>query len=146
MDVEALLEQLTMEEKVALTAGRSLHNHNGIPSISASNPNPGVGWWHTATIERLGIDPIRLSGDPDGVRGTHLFDSTPSACLPCRTAIGATFDVDLVTRLGRLLSDEAHAKGAHVLLGPIAVGHTGRSPCGRSARVGRVSHPEAFRM
>ncbi|KAL1857547.1 hypothetical protein Daus18300_010305 [Diaporthe australafricana] len=98
MDVEALLEQLTLEEKVALTAG--------------------VGWWHTATIERLGINPIRLSDGPNGVRGTHFFDSTPSACLPCGTAIGATFDVDLVTRLGRLLSDEAHAKGAHVLLGP----------------------------
>ncbi|OLN85352.1 putative beta-glucosidase I 4 [Colletotrichum chlorophyti] len=98
MDVEALLEQLTLEEKVALTAGN--------------------GWWHTATIERLGINPIRLSDGPNGVRGTHFFDSTPSACLPCGTAIGATFDVELAQRIGRLLSDEAHAKGAHVLLGP----------------------------
>ncbi|KAG8158676.1 hypothetical protein KVR01_011798 [Diaporthe batatas] len=98
MDVEALLEKLTVEEKVALTAGN--------------------GWWHTATIERLGIKPIRLSDGPNGVRGTHFFDSTPSACLPCGTAIGATFDTELVTRLGRLLSDEAHAKGAHVVLGP----------------------------
>lgn len=84
----------------------------------SSNRNSGSGWWHTATIERFGIQPIRLSDGPNGVRGTHFFDSTPSACLPCGTAIGATFDVDLVTRLGRLLSDEAHAKGAHVLLGP----------------------------
>ncbi|KZL76058.1 beta-glucosidase [Colletotrichum tofieldiae] len=108
MDVEALLEQLTLEEKVALTAG--------------------VGWWHTATIERLGIKPIRLSDGPNGVRGTHFFDSTPSACLPCGTAIGATFDIDLIHRLGRLLSDEAHAKGAHVLLGPTI--NTQRGPLG----------------
>ncbi|GKT41948.1 putative beta-glucosidase I [Colletotrichum spaethianum] len=108
MDVEALIEQLTLEEKVALTAG--------------------VGWWHTATIDRLGIKPIRLSDGPNGVRGTHFFDSTPSACLPCGTAIGATFDVDLVHRLGRLLSDEAHAKGAHVLLGPTI--NTQRGPLG----------------
>ncbi|OHE96941.1 beta-glucosidase [Colletotrichum orchidophilum] len=108
MDVDALLEQLTLEEKISLTAG--------------------VGWWHTATVERLGIKPIRLSDGPNGVRGTHFFDSTPSACLPCGTAIGATFDVELVQRLGRLLSDEAHAKGAHVLLGPTI--NTQRGPLG----------------
>ncbi|TQN64686.1 putative beta-glucosidase I [Colletotrichum shisoi] len=106
MDVEALIEQLTLEEKVSLTAG----------------------WWHTATIERLGIKPIRLSDGPNGVRGTRFFDSTPSACLPCGTAIGATFDVDLVHRLGQLLADEAHAKGAHVLLGPTI--NTQRGPLG----------------
>ncbi|RSM09104.1 hypothetical protein CDV31_007871 [Fusarium ambrosium] len=98
MDVEALLNQLTLEEKVQLTAG--------------------VGWWHTAAIERLSIPPIRLSDGPNGVRGTHFFDSTPSACLPCGTALGSSWNVDLTHRLGQLLSDEAHAKGAHVLLGP----------------------------
>lgn len=76
----------------------------------------------------MGIKPIRLSDGPNGVRGTHFFDSTPSACLPCGTAIGATFDVELVQRLGRLLSDEAHAKGAHVLLGPTI--NTQRGPLG----------------
>ncbi|KAH7134618.1 beta-glucosidase [Dactylonectria estremocensis] len=98
MDVEALIEQLTLEEKVALTAG--------------------TGWWHTTAIDRLNIPSIRLSDGPNGVRGTHFFDSTPSACLPCGTALGSTFDTSLAERIGRLLSDEAHAKGAHVLLGP----------------------------
>ncbi|KAF4443303.1 hypothetical protein F53441_11454 [Fusarium austroafricanum] len=98
MDVEALIQQLTLEEKAQLTAG--------------------VGWWHTAAIERLSIPPIRLSDGPNGVRGTHFFDSTPSSCLPCGTALGATWNTDLIHRLGQLLSAEAHAKGAHVLLGP----------------------------
>ncbi|KAF5254456.1 hypothetical protein FANTH_714 [Fusarium anthophilum] len=100
MDVEALIQQLTLEEKVQLTAVQ------------------GVGWWHTASIERLSIPPIRLSDGPNGVRGTHFFDSTPSSCLPCGTALSATWNTDLIYRLGQLLSDEAHAKGAHVLLGP----------------------------
>ncbi|KAF4975476.1 hypothetical protein FZEAL_7739 [Fusarium zealandicum] len=98
MDVESLINELTLEEKVQLTAG--------------------VGWWHTATVDRLSIPSIRLSDGPNGVRGTHFFDSTPSACLPCGTALGASWNGDLIHRLGRLLSDEAHAKGAHVLLGP----------------------------
>jgi beta-glucosidase len=42
----------------------------------------------------------------------------PSACLPCGTAIGATFDQDLARDIGHLLADEARAKGAHVVLGP----------------------------
>ncbi|KAH6894609.1 glycoside hydrolase superfamily [Thelonectria olida] len=108
MDVEYLIEQLTLEEKVALTAG--------------------TGWWHTTPIERLSIPSIRLSDGPNGVRGTHFFDSTPSACLPCGTALGATFDTQIAERIGRLLSDEAHAKGAHVILGPTI--NIQRSPLG----------------
>lgn len=88
----------------------------------------GLGWWHTTPIERLSIPSIRLSDGPNGVRGTRFFDSTPSACLPCGTALGATFDTEIAERIGRLLSDEAHAKGAHVVLGPTI--NIQRSPLG----------------
>ncbi|CAM1507972.1 Fc.00g048200.m01.CDS01 [Cosmosporella sp. VM-42] len=108
MDVEGLIEQLTLDEKVTLTSGD--------------------GWWHTTAIDRLSIPSIRLSDGPNGVRGTHFFDSTPSACLPCGTALGATFDTKIAERIGRLLSDEAHAKGAHVILGPTV--NIQRSPLG----------------
>lgn len=52
----------------------------------------------------------------------------PAACFPCGTAIGATFDTDLVRKIGHLLGDEAKAKGAHVLLGPTI--NIQRSPLG----------------
>lgn len=52
------------------------------------------------------------------MRGTRFFNGVPSACLPCETALGATFDSELVFSLGRLLGLECKAKGAHVLLGP----------------------------
>lgn len=52
----------------------------------------------------------------------------PAACFPCGTAIGATFDSDLVRKIGHLLGDEAKAKGAHVLLGPTI--NMQRSPLG----------------
>lgn len=52
------------------------------------------------------------------MRGTRFFNGVPSACLPCATALGATFDTELVFSLGRLLGLECKAKGAHVLLGP----------------------------
>lgn len=78
----------------------------------------GEDFWHTVPIPRLGIPSIRFSDGPNGLRGTKFFGSVPSTCLPCGTAIGATFDRDLAVRIGHLLAAEAKAKGAHVVLGP----------------------------
>ncbi|CAI7600629.1 unnamed protein product [Penicillium glandicola] len=97
-DIEGLLKQLTQDEKVALLTGDD--------------------FWHTVPIPRLGIPSIRVSDGPNGVRGTHFFSSVPAACLPCGTAIGATFDRDLAVEIGHVLAAEAKAKGAHVVLGP----------------------------
>jgi beta-glucosidase len=108
LNVDELLEELTLEEKVALTAGKD--------------------FWHTVPIPRLSIPSIRLSDGPNGIRGTRFFDSVPAACLPCGTAIGATFDSDLAVKIGNLLANEAKAKGAHVILGPTM--NIQRSPLG----------------
>ncbi|OQO06603.1 hypothetical protein B0A48_08388 [Cryoendolithus antarcticus] len=97
-DTESLIKELTLEEKASLLAGKD--------------------FWHTTAVPRLRIPSIRLSDGPNGIRGTKFYGSTPSACLPCGTAIGATFDKDLAQRIGHLLADEAKAKGAHVVLGP----------------------------
>lgn len=90
--------------------------------------NPGSDFWHTAPIPRLKIPALRLSDGPNGVRGIRFFDGVPAACFPCGTALGATFDIDLLQDVGRLLGDEAKTKGAHVLLGPTI--NIQRSPLG----------------
>ena len=79
---------------------------------------PGLDFWHTVPIPRLNIPSLRTSDGPNGVRGTRIFDGVPAACFPCSTALGATFDHDLLRSVGRLLGQEAKAKGAHILLGP----------------------------
>jgi len=48
--------------------------------------------------------------------------------MPCGTALGATFDKDLLFRAGQLSAQEAKEKGAHVLLGPTV--NIQRSPLG----------------
>lgn len=78
----------------------------------------GIDFWHTQGIKRLEIPSLRLSDGPNGVRGTKFFDSIPSACLPCGTALGATWDVELINHAGNLIAEECRAKGAHVWLGP----------------------------
>lgn len=108
IDVEKVLSELTMGEKVSLTAGRD--------------------FWHTVPIPRLGVPSIRTSDGPNGVRGTRFFNGTPAGCLPCGTALGSTFDLDLLRSVGRYLGQEAKVKGAHVLLGPTI--NIQRSPLG----------------
>ena len=49
-------------------------------------------------------------------------------CFPSGTALGATWNRDLVRRVGRALAEEARRKGAQVLLGPTVNIH--RHPLG----------------
>ena len=52
------------------------------------------------------------------MRGTKFFNGVPAACFPCGTALGATFNQELLEEAGRTMGAEAKAKGAHVILGP----------------------------
>ncbi|CAB91166.1 glycosyl hydrolase family 3 [Schizosaccharomyces pombe] len=104
-DVEDLINQLDISEKAMLLSGTDL--------------------WHTAAIPRLNIPSIRLSDGPNGIRGTSFFNSSPSACFPCGTALGATFDKKLLFEVGEYLAEEAKAKGVSVVLGPTVNIHRG---------------------
>ncbi|KAI8661814.1 PA14 domain-containing protein [Fusarium keratoplasticum] len=105
---EKLLQDMTTSEKIALLSG--------------------IDFWHTASIPRLNIPKLRMSDGPNGVRGTKFFDSVPAACLPCGTALGATWNKELMKEAGDLIARECHAKSAHVWLGPTV--NIQRSPLG----------------
>lgn len=77
------------------------------------------------TVAAAGIPALHLSDGPHGVRsqGTEgdalgLGDSRPAVCFPPAVALGATWNPDLVRRVGAALGDEASGLGVHVLLGP----------------------------
>ncbi|KKK26559.1 beta-glucosidase J [Aspergillus rambellii] len=108
LDVEKTIEELTIGEKIALTSG--------------------IDFWHTASVPRLNVPSLRMSDGPNGVRGTRFFNGVPAACFPCATALGATWDAELLYSVGQLMGEEAIAKGAHVILGPTI--NTQRSPLG----------------
>ncbi len=107
-DVERLLDEMTLDEKAALTAGSALFSMAG--------------------VERLGIVPPAVTDGPNGARGKALFglgDGT-AVCVPCGSALGATWHPDLIERVGTLLADEARTKHCRVLLAPTVNLH--RSP------------------
>ena len=105
--VEALLDQMTLEEQVSVLAGSNM--------------------WNTVPNERLGIPKLRVSDGPAGVRGSR-FDGPASMNIPCSTAIAASWDMALVREIGELLGRELEAKGARVHLAPTVNLH--RTPVG----------------
>ncbi|MGD8791310.1 MAG: glycoside hydrolase family 3 C-terminal domain-containing protein [Anaerolineae bacterium] len=104
--IESLIAQMTLEEKIAMLAGADM--------------------WHTVAIERLGIPAIRVTDGPIGARGTQPRQGPTSACFPAGVALAATWNPDLVRRVGAALAEETRAKGAHILLAPTVNMH--RSP------------------
>jgi beta-glucosidase len=106
-DIAKLVDELTLDEKAALTAGADL--------------------WSTTAVPRLGIPQVRLTDGPNGARGTQSGPAGPTAaCVPCGSALGATWDPGLVEGVGALVGREARSKGARVLLAPTVNIH--RSP------------------
>ena len=102
-------EPLTLEEKCRLVGGATS--------------------WRTHAIDRVGIPAIKMSDGPNGVRGEHSgAERTPSVVIPVGIAQGATWDPELVGRLGDLLGREARRKTAHVVLAPAVNLH--RTPIG----------------
>lgn len=118
MDVKALVSQMTLEEKCSLLSGSD--------------------FWHTQPIERLGIPAVMVSDGPHGLRkqdqgADHLGinDSIEAVCMPAACATAASFDKDLIYRMGEAIGDSCQHEELSVVLGPAV--NIKRSPlCGRN--------------
>ncbi len=108
-DVEALLSQMTLQEKVAMLAGTND--------------------WYTVPVERLGIPSLKMSDGPNGARGAGGFTAgVKTACFPAEISLASTWNTELLERVGQALAREAKMKGAQVLLAPTV--NIQRSPLG----------------
>lgn len=118
MNVETILNKLSLEEKAALLQGWTT--------------------WTTLDLEQKGVPPIFLSDGPHGLRkqagaGDHLGlnASVPATCFPTAATMANSWDPALGEALGEALGGEAAAEDVHVLLGPGL--NMKRSPlCGRN--------------
>jgi beta-glucosidase len=119
VDLKAIVRALGLGEKAKLTAGADE--------------------WTTQAVPRAGIPAVKLSDGPAGARGATVgtVSITPSACIPCATALGATWDPGLVARAAAVVARQALQKGARVLLAPTVNLH--RHPLSGLRR--RRAHP-----
>ena len=89
-----LVSAMTLDEKISLLSGR---DEFCIPGI-----------------ERLGLKPVWSSDATMGLRGWKA----PVTDFPAAVALAATFDDELMTRVGRVMGCECRALGIGILLGP----------------------------
>ena len=84
----------------------------------------------TRPITRLGIRPMAMADAGQGVRGGMPSTEGPATAFPSGVAMAATWDPELVGRIGKAIGEEALNKGTgvQVLLGPAINIH--RSPLG----------------
>ena len=110
-----LVEQMTLEEKIDYIGGYNT--------------------FFIRPVERLGIPEIRMADGPQGVRNDFSAQLTgrdkKSTLYPCGMAAAATWDRELVYRMGTGIGQDARARGVHIVLGPGV--NIYRSPlCGRN--------------
>ena len=117
-EIRGLIRRMTLEEKAGLLSGAD--------------------FWHTKAVERLGVPASMVSDGPHGLRKQdenpdHLGenDSIKAVCFPTACATAASFDTDLVEKMGAALGESCQHERLSVLLGPAV--NIKRSPlCGRN--------------
>lgn len=100
--VETWIKQLTLEEKASLCAGADI--------------------WRTYEVERLGIPSLFMADGPHGIRKENkdvlLGEPLPATCFPTGSALGATWNTELLEEIGSAIGKECNRLGVHLLLGP----------------------------
>lgn len=102
--VEDLLSRMTLDEKIEMLEGEGFN--------SPAN-------------ERLGIPPLNMTDGPVGVRWEK------ATAFPASVSMAATWNTDLIYKVGKTIGKEAKARNRNVLLGPCIcihrVPHGGRN-------------------
>lgn len=103
--IDSLIKQMTIEEKITMLHASSSFTSGGVP--------------------RLGIPELVMSDGPHGVRKEHGRDwvsdnkgNDSATYLPTGMALAASWNVQLGYEAGKVLGEEANARGKDVILGP----------------------------
>jgi beta-glucosidase len=111
------IKQMTLQEKASLCSGSD--------------------FWHTASVERLGIPAIMMADGPHGLRKvvenpeTGESETVEGVCFPPAVLLACSWDKSLLKELGETLADESLSEQISILLGPAI--NIKRSPlCGRN--------------
>jgi len=118
MDIQKIIDQLTLKEKAGLCSGAD--------------------FWKTKAVERLGVPQMMVSDGPHGLRkqddkADHagMNESIKAVCFPTGVTVCSSFDRELIREMGEYLGEASQAENLGVLLGPAV--NIKRSPlCGRN--------------
>ncbi len=117
-DLQAILGEMTLEEKASLCSGLT--------------------FWMTKPIDRLDVPSVWMADGPHGLRkekqtgGTNIMQESETAtCFPPAVTTASSWDVNLAEEAGDAIGKEAKALNVTTVLGPGI--NIKRSPlCGRN--------------
>ena len=118
MDIETILQQMTLEDKIALCSGEN--------------------FWETKKYEKYGIPSLCMCDGPHGLRKQEdaadmlgVNKSRPATCFPAEVTTAGSWDPELLTAIGSAIGQEAREQGVGLVLGPCV--NLKRNPlCGRN--------------
>ena len=118
MDIETILQQMTLEDKIALCSGEN--------------------FWETKKYEKYGIPSLFMCDGPHGLRKQEdvadmlgVNESRKATCFPAEVTTAGSWDPELLTEIGAAIGEEAKEQGVGLVLGPGA--NLKRNPlCGRN--------------
>ena len=118
MDIEKILKEMTLEDKIALCSGAS--------------------FWETKAYEKYGIPSLFMCDGPHGLRKQEntadmlgVNSSRPATCFPAEVTTAGSWDPALLERIGAAIGEEAKDQCVGLVLGPGA--NLKRNPlCGRN--------------
>ena len=118
MEIEKILNQMTLEDKIALCSGAN--------------------FWQTKKYEKYGIPSLFMCDGPHGLRKQEdaadmlgVNKSRPATCFPAEVTTAGSWDPELLTEIGAAIGEEAKEQGVGLVLGPGA--NLKRNPlCGRN--------------
>ena len=109
---DLLIEQMTLDEKIALVHGFDVWNYSAPPQWLG-----GAGW--VPGIPRLGIPDLQMTDGRSGVANTGGRGRYATA-LPCALACAASWDLNVAYEYGALVGKEVRDLGFNVSLGGTA--------------------------
>ena len=118
MDIEKNLQQMTLEDKIALCSGAN--------------------FWETKKYEKYGIPSLFMCDGPHGLRKQEdvadmlgVNESRKATCFPAEVTTAGSWDPELLAEIGAAIGEEAKEQGVGLVLGPGA--NLKRNPlCGRN--------------
>ena len=118
MNIEDILNRMTLEDKIALCSGEN--------------------FWESKKFEKYGIPSLFMCDGPHGLRKQEdvtdmlgVNKSRKATCFPAEVTAAASWDPELLEEIGAAIGEEAREQGVGLVLGPGA--NLKRNPlCGRN--------------
>ena len=136
MSIDDIIAQMSLEQKAHIVVGMGMKNaSNGQAVIGTTKDLVAGAAGTTYSIPELGITPMVVADGPAGLRidSKRTNDSRTYYCtyFPIGTMLAATWNMQLVSKIGTCIGSEALHYGVDIMLSPAV--NIQRDPlCGRN--------------